>query len=190
MKYFTKDLIKAENDPRLTKAEQLALNRRFSSNCRVYQRQLGKLKGRISKQAWNFFYLGFGRWGLHDAQLLSFSVGDGLNYQADGRSPFKINKAKCRVKIEILNWNQDLLYTFVCTDVRKAVFDYPTDDPLDDNREQVDMLYTYELTKTHEGVLSLEFLFVSGAMILIEFARLKFSRKRLRRRYRPEEMYS
>ncbi len=64
---------------------QKALDRGFTRTCRAYQRQLAKLEGRVSRQAWNFFALGFRGWGLHDARLLAFSVGDGLDHLADGR---------------------------------------------------------------------------------------------------------
>ena len=65
-----------------------ALGEKFEKTVRAYQKQLAKLEGRVSRQAWNFFALGFGGWGLHDARLLAFSVGDGLDHLADGRQRF------------------------------------------------------------------------------------------------------
>src|SRR5882757_6974523 len=53
---------------------QKALDRGFKRPFRAYQKQLAKLEGRVSRQAWNFFAFGFRRWGLHDARLLAVSV--------------------------------------------------------------------------------------------------------------------
>ncbi len=77
---------------------QKALDRGFKRNFRAYQRQLATLEGRVSRQAWKFFAFGFRGWGLHDARLLAFSVGDGLDHLADGSQQFDENKqkAKCR----------------------------------------------------------------------------------------------
>jgi hypothetical protein len=64
MKYFTKEFPKADNSRSLSKAQQQAIYRKFVRNSEAYKKQLRKLEGRISRQAWNFFCLGFGRWGL------------------------------------------------------------------------------------------------------------------------------
>ncbi len=189
MKYFTKEFSKADNDPSLSKAQREAVHRKFLKSCEAYSRQLEKLRPRLSRQAWNFFCLGFGQWGLHDAELLSFSAGDGIDYRADGKRPFRINKAKTAVRIVFLNRLQNLLCTFTCSEVSKAVFDYPTNDILGDSK-RIDMLLTYELTAADSRKLRLEFLFVSGATILVEFSRLKFRRQRIRRRYPSGAMYS
>ena len=163
--------------------------RKFLQNCKAYSKQLEKLRPRVSEQAWNFFYLGFARWGLHDARLLSFAAGDGLDYEVNGKAPFRINKQRAKVQIKILNRHQNLLCTFACSGVSKAVFDYPSADPLS-NWGRVDDLLTYELTAADGRDLRLEFLFASGATILVEFTRLKFRRQRIRRRYPLEATYS
>ena len=189
MKYFTKEIAKADNDPSLSKSQQAAIDRQFIRNVNAYRHQLEKLRPRLSNQAWRFFYRGFGRWGLHDAELLSFAVGDGVDYRTDGRQPFRINRAKTTVRIKILSRLQDLLYVFDCRGVSKAVFDYPTADPFEGSR-RIDMLLSYELTAADSRNLRLEFLFCSGATILLEFTRLKFNRKRIARRYASGAMCS
>lgn len=183
MKYFTKEFPKADNDPSLSKARCEAIHRNFLRACDAYRKQLKKLRPRLSRQAWNFFYFGFARWGLHDAHLLSFSAGDGLDYAADGRRPFRYNRQKAAARIRILDRHQNLLTTFTCVGVWRAVFDYPSGDPLSDNWGRVDHLLTYEMTAANGGLLSLEFLFASGATILVEFKRLQFKRQRVRRQY-------
>jgi|SRR5882762_1456616 hypothetical protein len=158
---------------------QKALDRGFKRPFRAYQKQLAKLEGRVSRQAWNFFAFGFRRWGLHDARLLAFSVGDGLDHLADGRQQFDKNKQRAKVRILILNREQTLLYSFVCTDVRKVVFKYPVQNTRWDSR-QIELLETYELTAVNKRYLSLEFLFSSNATLLVEFGQLKFKRQRVR----------
>ena len=150
-----------------------ALHKGFKRNIKAYQKQLAKLEGRVSRQAWNFFALGFGRWGLHDARLLAFSVGDGLDHLADDE-----NKQRAKVRILILNREQTLLYSFLCTEVRKAVFKYPVQRSRWNSR-QIEMLETYELKAVNKYYLSLEFLFSSNTTLLVEFGRLKFNRQRV-----------
>jgi len=158
---------------------QKVLDQGFKRNFRAYQKQLAKLEGRVSRQAWNFFAFGFRGWGLHDARLLAFSVGDGLDHLADGGRKFDENKQKAKVRILILNRKQTLLYSFVCTDVRKTVFKYPVQNTRYDSR-RIELLETYELTAVNQRYLSLEFLFSSNATLLVEFGRLKFKRQRVR----------
>ena len=189
MKYFTKEFIKADDESSLSKARRQAIDRKFDRNCKAYRRQLARLESRISKQAWNFFYFGFARWGLHDARLISFTAGDGLDYQANGKQPFRINKQKAKVRIQILNHDQNLFCTFNCSGIRKAVFDFPSEDPLW-NANQVDNVHSYELTQASKHFMCLEFLFTSGATILVEFAQLRFDRTRIHRSYATQAMYS
>jgi hypothetical protein len=157
---------------------QKARDRGFERTCRAYHKQLDKLEGRVWRQAWNFFALGFGGWGLHDARLLSFSVGDGLDHPAEDRRPFDVNRQKATVRILIINRKQTLLYSFICTDVRKTVFKYPVQSSKWKTR-QIEMLETYELTSVNKDYLSLEFMFSSNATLLVEFGRLKFKRQRV-----------
>jgi hypothetical protein len=156
---------------------QTAHDRGFKRNFRAYQKQLAKLEGRISRQAWNLFVFGFGGWGLHDADLLSFTVGDGLDHLIDGSRLFNFNKGKAKVRILFLNEKQTLLYSFVCTNIRRAVFNYPVQDTRWD-WHRVEHLLTYELAAINKHYLSLEFLFSSNATLLVEFGRLKFNRQR------------
>jgi hypothetical protein len=155
-----------------------ALNENFKKTVSAYQKQLAKLEGRISRQAWNFFAFGFGGWGLHDACLLAFSVGDGLDRLANDRKQFDEKKQKAKARILILNFKQTLLYSFVCTDIRSVVFKYPVQNTRWDSR-QIELLETGELTAVNKHYLSLEFLFSSNATLLVEFGRLQFKRQRV-----------
>ena len=179
MKYFPPDESEGKSSASLSAAQRKAIDRKFLINYKAYQKQLTKLKGRISRQAWNFFAFGFAEWGLHDACLLDLAVGDGLDHPVDGSRPFYINKQKAKVRILFLNFDQSLLYSFVCTDIRRVVFNYSVQDPRDGRRTE--LLETYELTSVNKHYLSLEFLFSSNATLLVEFARLKFKRQRVSR---------
>ncbi len=180
MKYFAHESSEGTQRTSLSGAQRKALDQRFERSAKAYQKQLAKLEGRISRQAWNFFAFGFGGWGLHDGLLLAFSVGDGLDNPADGRERLDVNKQKAKVGILILNRKQTLLYSFVCTDIRTAAFNYPVQDPRWGSR-RVEHLLTYELTAVNKRYMSLEFLFSSNATLLVEFGRLKFRRERISR---------
>ena len=189
MKYFTRELLSASDDSSLTKVQRAAISRRFDRTCEAYRRQLSKLKPRISKQAWNFFCLGFGRWGLHDARLISFTVGDGLDYTIDGKRPFRVNTQRAKVRIQILNRHQNLFCTFTCNGIRKTAFNFVDIEPLS-NKGRVENLDTYELSGVGKRHLCLEFLFTSGGTIMVEFERLRFERKRIPRKYATQAVYS
>jgi hypothetical protein len=165
MKYFTRK----------------ALNENFEKTVSAYQKQLAKLEGRISRQAWNFFAFGFRGWGLHDARLLALSVGDGLDHSADDRKQFDANKQQAKARILILNRKQTLLYSFVCTDIKRVVFKYAAQNARWDSR-RIELLEMYELTAVNKHYLSLEFLFSSNATLLVEFGRLSFKRQRVSQR--------
>ena len=177
MKYFKKE---ANSDRKGSVSLNNAHRKAFARNFRAYQKQLVRLQGRISRQAWNFFALGFGGWSLHDATLLSFTVGDGLDYQFKEAEHFDVNKRREKVRIQFLNRQKTMLYSFICTDIRKVVFNYPVQDRRWDWR-RVDDLDTYELTAAGKYHLSLEFQFSSDAVLQIEFRQLKFLRQRVNR---------
>jgi len=149
---------------------------KWARDFRAYHKELDRLQGRISRQAWNFFATGFGGRGLHDATLLSLSVGDGLDHPLDGSKPFNFNKEKTKVRILILNRKQTMLYSFLCSKIRKVTFNYPLQNPHWD-WHRIEYLDHYELTSVDKKHLRLEFLFSSGAKVLVEFGRLKFKRQ-------------
>jgi len=180
MKYFTQEDSEPSASASLSKARRKVLDRKFSRNWKAYQKQLKKLEGRIPRKAWNFFYFGFGGWGLHDALLIDFSAGDGLDHVANGSRPFNENGQQTQVRIRILNRKQTFLYSFVCKDIRRVIFNCPLQDPRWDCH-RIELLETYELTAVNKRCLRLEFLFSSNTTLLVEFGRLKFRRQRVRR---------
>src|SRR5215217_1876980 len=95
MKYFTSQLIAAANNwVDQTEEELREAEKRFWATVEDYHAQLEGLRSRVSRPAWEFFRHGFGRYGLHDAQLLSLCVGDGLGFTPDGSSPFLLNRQR------------------------------------------------------------------------------------------------
>lgn len=189
MKYFPKESLKSDNDSSLSKRERRDIDRKFKLNYEAYRRQLRKLQPRLSKQAWDFFWYGFGESGLHDGRLLSLETGDGFNNVADGRSAFRLNYQNARVRLRSLNFEQTLLYTFDCRQIQKLTVKFPSNEPLW-NRGRFDDLHNYELTAASKRCLRFEMYFTSGATILIELGRLAFTRKPLKRRYPDGAKYS
>src|SRR5260370_34148427 len=113
MKYFTNELVAAANDwIEQTEQRRLDAERQFLETVKQYHRSLQDLKLRISRQAWNFFENGYGRWGLHDGRLISLPIGDGLDYRPDGSSPFRINHQRTTALVTFLNYEQNLIYNF------------------------------------------------------------------------------
>ena len=188
MKYFTYELIAAANDwVDQTAREQRLAEKRFDSALKKYQRELEILKPRISGAAWDFFRYGFGERGLHDARLLSLRAGDGLNYSPDGASPFLRNRQRTSTIVEFLNFEQNFHYVFDLRGVSRVSTDLFVDE--ESFAKSLGDLYIYELTETDEKDLQLGFLFGSGAWVVIQFQRLVFRRRRIKREYELGEMY-
>lgn len=189
MKYFTYELISALNDwTEQTEEEYLQADKRFWATVENYHRELEGLKPRVSQKAWHFFRYGFARYGLHDARLLSFNIGDGLDYVPDGSLPFRINRQRTSARLEFLNYHQDLHYLFALRGIKRIQSDLFVDEEM--VAQSIGDLYTYELTEVDKETLQLGFLFASGASIVIQFRKLVFRRSRIKRQYEAGEMYS
>jgi len=189
MKYFSYNLIAAANDwIEQSEEEYLQAEKRFWSFVEDYHHELDDLKSRVSQKAWHFFRHGFGRYGLHDARLISFNIGDGLDYVVDGSSPFLVNRQKTFVRLEFLNYEQDLHYLFDLRGIKSVLSNIFVEN--DSASKSIGDLYTYELTKIDGDILQLGFLFASGATIIVQFRKLVFRRQRIKRQYEDGEMYT
>jgi hypothetical protein len=133
---------------------------------------------------------GFGRYGLHDARLLSMEIGDGLFYKPDGRNPFRLSRQATDVRIHFLNYYQEFLYTFAYRGVKTVECKLRADSrSLERGRPAIGDLYTYELSAFDAEYLQCRFVFATGAEIVVIFRKLRFRRQRIGRRYRYNEMY-
>lgn len=189
MKYFTYSLIAANNDwIKQTEEEYQNAEKQFWATVEDYHRELDGLQSRVSKKAWHFFRYGFARYGLHDARLLSFNVGDGLDYVTDGSVPFRINRQRISARLKFLNYEQDLHYLFDLRGIKRIQSDLFVEEDFHD--KCIGDLFTYELTEINEDTLQLGFLFASGASIIVQFRKLVFRRQRIKRQYEAGEMYS
>jgi len=182
-----------DDDPTETPEE---FGKWWSTTVRAYRSQLRKLQPRLSQAAWRYFWNGFGRWGLHDATLLSFTLTDCLGCDA---GQIRLNSRRAAVRMQFVNYEGDLLYTFTYRELKKVWVDWDAasrapifyelngDEPLiktgfflEHNR--VDLLHADELTAVDRKYLRHEFLFFSGANLGVEFAKLSFRRQRIKRR--------
>ena len=189
MKYLTYELLAAANDwIDQTEREERLAQKRFASAGQKYWRELESLRPRISGPAWNFFRYGRDETGLHDGRLLSLRVGDGLDYTPDGSSPFRLNRQRTSAIIQFLNYEQCFHFVFDCRGVSRVSSDLFIDDSL--FAKSLGDLYLCELTETRKKELQLGFLFATGATIVIQFRRLVFRRRRIKRQYRAGDMYS
>ena len=187
MKYFTYELIAASNDwIEQDKRDFHRATKRMETAVRQYHQELESLKTRITQPAWKFFRYGVEDKGLHDARLLSFRIGDGLDYEPDGRAPFRLNTQRTSVALEFLNYEQDLHYVFQLRGIDSVSCNLFADDSY---AKSIGDLYIYEITGADKDNLRLGFLFASGASSVAEFKRLVFRMKRLQRRYEIGEMY-
>jgi hypothetical protein len=143
-----------------------------NENWTAYREQLESLRSRLSKKNFEFF-----KKGLHDARLISFSVGDGLHLDLSGNNPVKINDFyRTSVEIKVLNAEFDAVYFLKYQKVSKSVFDFPSDEPLWGNH--IDDWGYDELSSVDDKVFRHEILFSSGTTVLIEFEKFSVSRRK------------
>jgi hypothetical protein len=188
MKYFPYELIAAVNDwIDQTRANQAKAEKQLSKAAQKYHRELDRLKPRIGQRAWGFFRHGFGPTGLHDGRLLAMRIGDGIDYVADGTKPFRLNHQKLTARLEFLNYEQDFHYVFDLRGVGSIQSDLFLDDCVG---RGVGDLYTYEILAIDDDNLQLAFLFASGALVIVQFRKLVFKRRRVDRRYNVNEIYN
>jgi hypothetical protein len=185
MRYFTPELVaKANNWVEQSEAEWRSAQTQFWATADRYIWQLDGLKSRISRPAWKFFRYGYAETGLHDATLLTLSVGD-----APGGAPGNLPSLspmwrKAAARVELLNYEKSLHYTFGMRGLKHFSADmFPFPDQW--NRGIIDDLNTYELTGAETGELEFGLLFVSGATAVFRFERLLFRRQRLKKLKTP-----
>ena len=172
MKYFTKELwlgYNSRDDP--TNRTAIEEGER---NYREYMRQLEELQLRLSKNTQRFFTTE----NLHDGRLLAFTAGDGIDFNIHGSEKYDINARNTSVQMKVLGLNLDALYTLKYTNVKRIVFDYPTDEPLFHREGWHIGDWGYdELTAADENYLRHEVLFASGTTILIEFKDFSYEKE-------------
>jgi hypothetical protein len=189
MKYLSYELIATTNEWTNPTQRELRLAKKgLHSAFEKYRRELESLRPRLSKAAWDFFMYGRDEYGLHDARLLSLRIGDGLDYTPDGSSSFRLNHQHTSAILEFLNYEQSLHYTFDLRRVSRVQSDLFAYE--ESSSKSLGDLYLLELTASEGETLQLGFLFASGASLVLEFRRLVFRRRRIKRKYQIGEMYS
>ena len=172
MKYFTKKLWAGYNSRSDVEARR-ALEQ-GEQNAQEYARQLEQLRPRLSDEAYHFFTAE----SLHDGRLLAFIAGDSIDHDIQGLEKFDINVHTPSVELRVLGANLDVRYTLQYSGVRRALFDYPSEEPLFHREGDHIGDWGYdELTAADESYLRHEVLFASGTTILIEFKHFSCERE-------------
>ena len=142
-------------------------------NFKVYAEQLEKLRPRLKERNFEFF-----KNGLHDGQLISFCIGDGIHLNLEKSEPLKlIDFGNTSVLMKVVNAEFNAIYDLKYERISKAMFDFPSDSPLFFWNDIGDWGYD-ELSEVSEKILRYEVLFSSGTTILIEFEKFSFKKKR------------
>jgi hypothetical protein len=142
-------------------------------NFKIYAARLEKLRSRLKERNYEFF-----KNGLHDGRLISFSIGDGLKLNFENGQPIDINDfSETTVQMRVLNAYFDAIYDLKYEQVGKAVFDFPSDEPLWGTR--IDDWGYDEISEINEKTLRHEILFSSGTTILIEFEVFSYKKRNI-----------
>jgi hypothetical protein len=157
----------------------------------AYRRQLSRLRLRLSQKAWQYFWFGFAQTGIHDAKLITLSVGDGLN-----QLPRQLGLPNAlRIKAEFLNQDSKIRFVFSYSQIKRFSFDFDATrgifiERLDGKtvfdakhyleNNHLEHALADELSAVDKTFLRHEFIFSSGANFVIEAAKISFDRKRIK----------
>jgi hypothetical protein len=176
MKYYDRDLQDAWNthptDRRqIAQVEQKARLLRAS-----YFDQLARLRPRLSARAYSLFSKE--KDPLFDSNILSFTVGDGMDMLATDTFSFRFRTG---LELKLLNFDMDTVYSLSYREVRSMSLNLPDErwyGPDDD----FGSLLAHEVTAAGLESLRHEFLFTSGATIAIKFKKVLWSKRAVRRK--------
>src|SRR5262249_20376284 len=151
-----------------------------------------RLRPRLSRKAWQYFWFGFAERGIHDARLIGLSSGDGLD-----RLPRQFGAPNTfRIRAEFLNQDSTLRLVFKYSRIRKFSFAFDATlgayfmelsggkyffDPkhyLECNH--LDTVLGDELSSVDRTHLRHEFIFASGARIVVEAAKILFTETKVK----------
>jgi hypothetical protein len=162
----------------------------------AYRRQLERLRPRLSKKAWDYFWFGFAKSGIHDAKLISLSIGDGLK-----QLPRRLGPAdKLGIRAEFLNQNRKYRFVFSYSRIKRFCFNFDatlgahfielaSGKPLFEPKHYVennhlDDVLADELSAVDKTYLRHEFIFASGASFAVEAAKISFDRVPVKQSHR------
>jgi hypothetical protein len=193
LRYFnTKEVVKLD----IAEVQDLVANKKWhaasSRALRHYYKHLDKIVGRLQPAAYDFFKFGFGETGLHDGFLLSLNMGDGIGLSEQQISRLRFGQGKSVVEMRILNYEHTLLHVFTFKGLRKVIVDIPSSDPLYYRKGQTSLgqIYSYELVAASPKYLRIEWLLDSGGTIVIEFEKLVYQCKKVKRIAKPKRKVS
>jgi hypothetical protein len=178
VKYFPYELIASANEwlDESPKAVRMAISQ-FKKASVAYKHHLDQIRQRVSSGAWQFFRYGVMDKSLHDATLLRLSMGDTLCATSRGYCDRR-NRSRTTASFEFLSFNESWIAAFNCKNVQSLKADFCLAPPMLRNLGD---LYIYELRAASPTTLALGFLFASGSEIEIEFGKLIFSRRIVKR---------
>jgi len=168
MKYFTRELWEAgQGDDR----DQFASI--WQKNLRNYERQLQRLRPRLTANAFKFFT----RESLHDGSLLAVhTVDESASVDSTRKGP---QNRRYPTAVTISACNDRYVYTLSYSQVRKIAFEFPPEKRLFREAPEGFGWWGYdELTSRGKYFLGHDILFDSGAIISLEFKSVNVRRKR------------
>jgi hypothetical protein len=182
LKYFTPELIaKANNWVEQGEEEWRRAEAEFWAAVEQYNLELDRLRPRVSPEAWDFFRHGYAETGLHDATLLTLSIGDAPDGSPDNLPSLSPRWRRAAARVELLNYEKTLHHTFGLRGLRHVSADiFPM--PNEWDCDMIDDLFTYELTGAETGELQFGLVFASGATAVFRFERLVYRRRRLKKK--------
>jgi|WetSurMetagenome_2_1015567.scaffolds.fasta_scaffold677127_1 hypothetical protein len=178
MKFFPYELIASANDwlDESPKAVRRAISQLEKAST-AYNHHLNQIRQRVSSRAWQFFRYGVMDKSLHDATLLRLVTGDTLSSTSRGHFDRR-NRSRITASFEFLSFNESWIAEFNCKNVQSVKADLRSEPPMLWNLGD---LFIYELRAASPTTLALGFLFASGSEIEIEFGKLVFRRRIVKR---------
>lgn len=170
MIFFTKELFLKLNSGNVESTSKA--NKEWVSRRKTYfEDHLPGIKGLMPVKLYQFA----SKVDLQDGVLLNFTYGD--HFQCNGKWQ---KKRRHGVELKVLHPKGKFIYTLVFGEIRRCLYDYPTEYNFIDNYNiwQSDDWAFEEITLTDDNWLRFELWFYTGTTVLIEFKRFTYLREK------------
>ncbi len=144
-----------------------------------YWRHVDEIKPRLPKLAYQLFRYGFAETGLHDAKLLSFTIGDGLDFVPDGTVRFTRKCADLVARLRLLGQSGEYHHLFEMRGEIATSMDLTGDNWDGQPGDELADLNYYEIVALDDRYLQLGLWFSNDSTLIIRFRKLRYRYRRL-----------
>jgi hypothetical protein len=179
MKYYLRELqdfMNSENDSAESTKHAIKIARKQARLHKEYLSQLSQLQKRITARTYTLLHTSSDP--LFDSNLMAFSIGDSVRKKVK----YGAEWFHTEVFIRLITFEEDAIYTLKYRGVDSVRFDLPHEKWYNwPSVHDIGCLLSHEVLPADEVYLSHEFLFTSGATLMIKFKKLDFEKMKIKK---------